>query len=173
MAGTKQRGFWWHVFETSALLAALVGAAYLRLQVLLPAYVPSRSMEPTLRVGDYFLINRLAYKNRIPEPGEIVAFNSLDRKEVWVKRVVAGPGDVVAIHGGTLYRNGRPVSEPYLPQHLRRDFPPVRVPQEHVFVLGDNRDNSDDSRDWGPLHHKFLVGRAFLIYWPRAHAGRL
>jgi len=164
---------WRRALEWSLLVPALAGAIYLRACVLMSGCVVSRSMEPTLHVDDYFLIDRLAYKHRLPAPGDIVAFHTLDRKQVWVKRAVAGPGDTVELRAGVLYRNGRVVREPHIRQRLRLSFPLTQVPQDEVFVLGDNRDNSDDSRNWGPLHHDYMIGRAFFIYWPRARTGRL
>lgn len=167
---SKQRGRF-GVWEIFLLLAGLAGAAYLRLHLVLPAYVSSNSMEPTLRVGDYFLINRLAYRHRLPKPGDIVAFHTLHRAEVWVKRAVAGPGDWIALRRGVLIRNGKRVEEPYVQEHLGLDYGPRLVPPGHVFVLGDNRDTSDDSRNWGPLRQDFLIGKVFLIYWPPERVG--
>ena len=171
MGKERYRSPWWRAFEIAILVAALAGAAYLRLRVLLPAYVTSRSMTPSLLMGDYVLINRLAFRNRLPVPGEIVAFNTLGREQVWVKRAVAGPGDRVEVRRGALYRNGRRVPEPYILDRLHLSSRPVTVPPDHVFVLGDNRDNSDDSRDWGPLKHEYMLGKVFYIYWPRDRFG--
>lgn len=170
MARAKRVGFRRRVIEWVVLLAGVAAAVSLRLYVLLPAYVPSRSMEPTLRVGDFLLIHRLAYRARLPQPGEIIAFNTLDRRQVWVKRVVAGPGDRVELRQGKLLRNGQVVDEPYMQQQLGLSYGPRVVPEGHVFTLGDNRDNSDDSRNWGPLRRDFVVGKVFLVYWP---AGRV
>ncbi|MBI3945929.1 MAG: signal peptidase I [Armatimonadetes bacterium] len=172
MADRKTPSQRWRVWERVLLLAGLAGAACLRLFLVLPAYVSSPSMEPTLRVGDYFLINRTAYRRRPPRPGDIVAFHSLHRAEVWVKRAVAGESDQVALHRGVLLRNGVPVAEPYIRQRLGLSYRPERVPPGHVFVLGDNRDTSDDSRHWGPLRRDFLVGKVLFVYWPPGRIGR-
>lgn len=169
MTKSRYRTTWWRALETAALLGALAGAIHLRVRVVLPAYVGSRSMEPTLQVGDYLLIHRQAYRHHLPNPGDIVALYTLGHEEVWLKRVVAGPGDVVEVRYGTLYRNGQPIQEPYIRDERHDSFPPYRVPRNHVFVLGDNRDDSDDSRSWGPLRRDYIVGRAFLIFWPPEH----
>ncbi|MDH7570226.1 MAG: signal peptidase I [Armatimonadota bacterium] len=159
------------LMEWTLLLTGIAGAILMRVYVVLPAYVPSKSMEPTLRVGDHVFINRFAFRRRLPSPGEVVALNTLDRQEVWVKRVVAGPGDRVGLRRGVLYRNGQPVKETYVLQRMGVNARTVTVPANHVFVLGDNRDNSDDSRDWGPLRRDFLVGKVVFIYWPPGRMG--
>ncbi|NLC55297.1 MAG: signal peptidase I [Armatimonadetes bacterium] len=169
---SRYRTTWWRVLEIAILLSALAGALHLRLRVVLPAYVGSRSMEPTLRVGDYVLINRRAYQHRLPALGDIIALNTLDREEVWLKRVVAGPGDVIELRGGVLYRNGQACHEPYIQEVGHYSFPRYRVPRNHVFVLGDNRDRSEDSRVWGPLRRDYIVGRVFFVYWPCARMRR-
>ena len=84
--------------------------------------------------------------------------------------MVAGPGDRVELRQGKLLRNGQVVDEPYMQQQLGLSYGPRVVPEGHVFTLGDNRDNSDDSRNWGPLRRDFVVGKVFLVYWP---AGRV
>jgi len=181
------------------ILSAVVA---LRLYVFLPMLVISDSMAPTMRRGDICLVYRLAYRRRRPRLGEVIAFYNLDRKEVWGKRVVAGPGDVVQVRAGLLWRNGEPVNEPYVRRdadapagstgHALRardlylsggelpdpeaaaapppDYGPYRVPNGHFFVLGDNRDHSEDSREWGPLHAELMLGQGLCVFWPRRHA---
>ncbi len=201
------RGRAWRWARTLAIAlkwCVLLGAGpaliWLRVYAYLPVRVISGSMRPTLHVGDFGLVSRRAYRHHLPRAGEIVAFHTLDRQQLWTKRVVAGPGDVVQVRDGALWRNGRPVEEPYrmlggsaagdlrardlyledgnLPDPevyggAAREYGPARVPAGRVFVLGDNRDNSDDSRRWGSLSGEYVVGKVVCIYWPRKRARRL
>ena len=172
MSGSGKRGSGSRALKTVVLLAGVAGIVCLRAFWVLPAYVSTRSMEPTLRPGDFFLVNRLAYRSHRPAAGDVVAVYALDREDVWVKRVVAGPGDVVALRAGTLYRNGRPVREPYA-RKSRQAMLRVKVPAGRFFVLGDNRDNSEDSRTWGTLKRDLIIGKVALIYWPSGRTGRV
>lgn len=146
--------------------------------------VPTASMERTVLVGDHLLWLKLPYgptipfthyrlpQLRSPKAGEIVAFRSpLEPDEIYLKRVIAVSGDVVEIHRGTLYINGAPMPEEYA--HVRasrrwswqENIAPQRVPAGSLFVLGDNRDNSEDSRYWGPISVKNVVGEPLFIFW--------
>lgn len=132
-------------------------------------YIPSESMVPTLMVGDRVLVNKFIYRFTEPQRGDIVVFKSVEGGgEDLIKRVVGIPGDRIAVRDGRLYVNGEPRREPY----VNRKFPdhsffgPKRVPPEHVFVMGDNRANSRDSRYFGPVPYENLEGRAFLLFWP-------
>jgi signal peptidase I len=164
-------------------------------------YIPSRSMEPTLDVGDRVVVNRLAYRLGEPAHGQVVVFlrptgpeeASADGPISWVrravaqglggtppgnedliKRVVGLPGDVVEGRGGYLYRNNRRVDEPYLrPGTYTSDFAKVQIKPGHYWVMGDNREDSADSRFFGQIDRSVLVGRAVLTVWPVPHAGGL
>ncbi|MGM9999627.1 MAG: signal peptidase I [Candidatus Bruticola sp.] len=133
-------------------------------------YIPSESMVPTLKVNDYILVNRFIYQMAKPSRGEIIVFHPphVENPEEtdFIKRVVAVENDVVEVAGGVLYLNGLPQDEPFIKEEIESDFPAYRVPKDHVFVMGDNRNNSDDSRYWGPLPLKNVVGKAFVIFWP-------
>ncbi len=141
-------------------------------------YVPSESMVPTLLVGERLLANKFIYRFSEPERGDIVVFEAqtADGGEVYlVKRVLGLPGDEIAVRDGVLFLDGVPQREPY----LNRDSPdegsfgPTTVPPEHVFVMGDNRANSADSRVFGPVPEKNIVGEAFLRFWPPNRLGLL
>ncbi len=140
-------------------------------------YIPSESMLPTLKVNDYILVNRFVYKMALPSRGEIIVFHPPHVKDPantdFIKRVVALENDVVEVADGVLYLNGIPQNEPFIKEPIDADFPAYRVPKGHVFVMGDNRNNSDDSRYWGPLPLENIVGKAFVIFWPVSRMGLL
>jgi signal peptidase I len=164
-------------------------------------FIPSRSMEPTLDVGDRVVVNRLAYRLGDPVHGQVVVFlrpTGADQapaagpiswvrravaqglggtppgSEDLIKRVVGLPGDVLEGRDGHLWRNGRMVEEPYLrPNTFTSEFKKVRIKQDHYWVMGDNREDSADSRVFGQIHRSALVGRAVLTVWPVPHAGGL
>lgn len=146
-----------------------------------PMRVPSPSMSPTLQVHDRVLTNKLAYDFADPHRGDLAVFESVDPKEDdrLVKRVVGLPGDTVEIENGTLLVNGEPPYEPYKKEKYdpekappnTQSFGPATVPKNHVFVMGDNRANSRDSRTFGPVPTKNLVGEISLRFWPSNRLG--
>jgi signal peptidase I len=125
-------------------------------------------MEPTLLTGDRIIVSKFSYYFREPERGDVIVFKyPLDPKRAFVKRVAALGGETVAVRDGRLYVDGVPVVEEYLsPGVSYRDFGPLRVPEGSLFMLGDNRANSDDSRVWGDLDEDLVIGKAVAIYWP-------
>ena len=136
--------------------------------------VEGASMEPTFHTGERVLVNRLAYQTfREPQRGDVVVFHAWHTagEEDYIKRVVGLPGDVVEIHDGAVFINGSRLDEPYLDQSTQSSLGPTVVQEETVFVLGDNRGNSSDSRLFGPLPRDRIVGRAWLRYWPPSVAG--
>ncbi len=151
----------------AAFVIALVVQAFL----IKPFTIHQVSMRPTLEEGDRILINRLAYRFGDEARGDIVVFHSpVHEDEDLVKRIVAIAGDTVSISGGKLYINGEAQGEPYL---LEQDFSgamaEIVVPPGSVFVLGDNRNNSGDSRLFGPIPTSSIIGGAFVVYWPVGH----
>ena len=136
--------------------------------------IPSASMEPTLMVGDRIWAMRMASYSR----GDIIVFRPPDRPgEDYVKRVAGLPGESLRLRGGRLFIGGRRVPEPWAiltpPGGPLRDFGPVKVPADGYFVLGDNRDNSRDSRYFGPVARKAVFGKAYKRYWPLERTGPL
>jgi signal peptidase I len=140
-------------------------------------YVPSGSMAPALQQGDRVLANKLAYRfSSEPAFGDLVVFMDPENPDqVHIKRVVGVPGDTVAIEGGVLRVDGEPRSEPYRQRRVTDDefFGPAEVPEGHVFVMGDNRSDSVDSRSWGPLPREDVTGRVSFRFWPPDRAGSL
>lgn len=171
-----------------ALVVAIILAIIIRAFFVQAFKIPSKSMVPTLLVGDHILVNKLIYGIRIPftearwptiwtpSKGDIVVFiYPQDRTKDFIKRVVATEGDQVEIRNKVVYVNSDKVrddkaihsSPNVIPKGMdpRDYYGPVRVPEDHLFVLGDNRDESHDSRYWGFVPVKDVKGRAFLIYY--------
>jgi signal peptidase I len=139
-------------------------------------WIPSGSMIPTLEIGDRVLVNKFIYRFTEPKRGDIIVFESVDNPdEDLIKRVVGLPGDTVAVRRGHLLLNGERQREPYVNKKLpdRSFYAKTKVPKGHVFVMGDNRGNSADSRVFGPLPKKNIEGEAFLRFWPPHRIGVL
>lgn len=151
------------------ILAAVISATLIRIFILEPFIVPTPSMEPNLRVGDKVIINKMAYKFGTVERGDIVAFHSpLEQKDL-VKRVIAVEGDEITLTSeGEIFISGEKISESYLPanQNIFYINQTVVVGEGEVFVMGDNRNNSFDSRFFGTIAEDDIFGKFVLIYWP-------
>jgi signal peptidase I len=171
--------------------------------VVKPYKIPSESMLPTLAVGQRVLVNRLGNDFSSPHVGEIVVFHppagadgpapvcgvrvagnqicpeptSGEASVNFIKRVVAGPGDTISIQDGHVIRNGKLQKEPFIDPCGAGEscnYPtPITVPAGHWFMMGDNRGMSDDSRFWGPIPRKWIIGGAFATYWPIDRIGLL
>lgn len=160
-------------------LETVIGAALLALFIMTfvarAFTVDGPSMMPTLEHGQRLLVDRLTYRFQPPQRGDIVVFRyPFNPKEHFIKRIIGVPGDEVRIVAGTLYVNGVALHEPYVNgRMLPRNFGPIIVETDTYFVLGDNRNNSEDSRDRrvGLVPRKNLVGRALWRYWPPADIG--
>jgi signal peptidase I len=167
-----------------------------------PYQIPSQSMEPTLDVGQRVLVNRFVYHFEDPSIGDIIVFHPpkgadsgtecgvphsprqacprptpAESSQNFIKRIVAGPGDTVSIREGRPVVNGVVKEEPYIRPcgaggacNLPK---PITVPPDSYFMMGDNRGASDDSRFWGPVPRKWIIGQAFATYWPPDRIGTL
>jgi signal peptidase I len=128
--------------------------------------IDGSSMEPNLHDGEYIIINKLVYQLREPQRGDVVVFQyPHDPSRDFIKRVIGIPGDEVTIERGIVSINGHPIEEPYIAQPGAYSGHWKLGPDE-FFVLGDNRNNSSDSHNWGVLPRDNLIGRAWVIYWP-------
>jgi len=178
----------------SSIAVAVLLALLIRSTVVQAFYIPSGSMEDTLFVGDYLLANKFVYGAPIevplmeeplvrlpalrePQPGDIVIFRSkTERGRDLIKRCVAVGGQTVLVRDKVLYVDGEAFEDPPLSKHTDRmvyprantsrdNFGPYRVPEDHFFMMGDNRDNSNDSRFFGPIHIDLIKGKAMITYW--------
>jgi signal peptidase I len=162
---------------------ALVVALVIRTFLLQAFWIPTASMEPTLQEGDRVLVNKLSYDLHDVNRGDIIVFERPesgsdghpedDIKDL-IKRVVALPGETIEARDGAVYIDGRLLDEPYLPDDMpTNDLPPTEIPEGRVFVMGDNRTNSSDSRVFGPIDQDLIVGRAFIRIYPLGDIGGL
>jgi signal peptidase I len=161
--GTNWKRFVLDILETLILAVVLfVGINMISARVRVDGF----SMRPTLEDGEFVLVSKLSYIWGDVKRGDIVVFHfPLNPEEELIKRVIGLPGDRILVEDGKVYVNNQLVNEPYIAQ------PPLysgrwRVADDHLFVLGDNRNNSNDSKDWGLLPMENVVGKAILIYWP-------
>jgi len=161
------------LIELLCLLVVLATVLVVRQTLYEPVMIPSGSMEPALEKGDRLVVYRRAYVDRVPDRGDIVLFQwPGDPGENMVKRVVGLPGEEVVLAAGHVFVNGRPLKEPYVKTRPIREHPyGAELGPGEVWVLGDNRNHSEDSRDHGPLPLKQITGRAGYIYWPPARRG--
>lgn len=161
------------------ILGALIIALVIKTFLIQAFYIPSRSMEPTLKIGDRVLVNKLSYDVHDIHRGDIVVFErppneGPDEIKDLIKRVVGLPGDTISSADGRVVINGRILEEPYLPAGVTTEnLTTQTVPPDMVFVMGDNRGDSRDSRFFGPISEKLIVGRAFVRVWPLNHMGFL
>ena len=155
---------------------AVAAAIFLNYFVVINSKVPSGSMEPTIETGSRMIGLRLSYILNEPERGDIIIFKYPDDESVYyVKRIIGLPGETVEIKDGFVYIDGQILSEDYLSVTTEGDFGPYDVPEGCYFVLGDNRNNSHDSRYWTNTYvpEENIVGRALFCYWPLDNIGIL
>lgn len=158
------------------LLIALVLAILIRTFAFGPYKIPTGSMIPTFMVGDKIFVDKISYRFNEPERGDIIVFKyPLDQKKDYVKRLVGLPGDNIEIRNGIILINGKAVTEEPFSKHyyynvedweFGRSGITIEVPKDHYFVLGDNSAHSSDSRHWGFVPAKDVIGKAFIIWWP-------
>ncbi len=163
-------------FLVIMLVAFVLVFGFVRPFVVEAFRIPSESMVPTLEVGDRVLANKFIYRFTEPARGDVVLFDSVEEgsEDTLIKRVAGVEGDEIRVQGGTLFVNGEPQDEPYLNQYVpdqSTPYGPETVPKDHVFVLGDNRGNSGDSRVFGPVPVENIKGEGFLVFWPPTHIG--
>ena len=165
-------------FETRYWLRDLILSVLLAFIVIVflyqPVQVEGTSMMPRLENHERIFINKFVYRFRPIERGDVVVFRyPLDPSKSYIKRVIGLPGDVVSIQDGRVLVNGNSLREPYVPAQYRDDqsYAPVHIEPNHYFVLGDHRNSSNDSREWGTVPRRDIYGRAVFVYWPLSEMG--
>ena len=167
------------ILQTVVLAVAIFLVVYLFL--FQPHQVKGDSMFPNMLDGEYLLTDKLSYRLGKPDRGDIVVFAAPPNpSEDYIKRIIGLPGESVLIRDGKVYINGSELRESYLPDSLitsagqsLSEGSEMVLADDEYFVLGDNRPNSSDSRRWGPVKRKKLVGRAWVVYWPPKEAGAI
>ncbi|HHU71618.1 MAG TPA: signal peptidase I [Clostridiales bacterium] len=149
------------------LIIAIVLAKLANRFVLFKVSVPTGSMEDTIMIGDKIYTQKVSYWFKDPERGDIVVFPFPDDEEKdYIKRIIGLPGETIAGIDGLVYIDGEPIDEPYVKEKLKKDFGPYTVPENHYFMMGDNRNDSNDSRYWDNtfLNRDKIMGKALLKY---------
>ncbi len=154
-------------------LVLLAVVILLLLQVVAPRFtVVGSSMEPSLHDGQRLLINKAVYFFREPEAGEVIVFKApKNPRDEYIKRIVASPGNTVEIKMGVVYVNGSPLDEPYIKDQPSYTLQAKKIPENEYFVLGDNRNNSNDSHKGWTVPQQNIVGKAWLVIWPPSQWG--
>ncbi len=184
-AADPQRTGRWIAELVGVVVIAVVIAVLLRTFVVATYSIPSGSMEPTLQIGDRIVVDKLSYHLHGVGPGDIIVFSTPPNENCagppvadLVKRVIGLPGETISLSAGRVYINGHVLPEPWLPAVTRTETTPgpsarpyslhhpYRIPADDVYVLGDNRTQSCDSRDWGPIAKSKIVGKVDLRIWP-------
>lgn len=173
---------WRQLRENLQIVAiALALALFIRAFVAEPRYIPSDSMLPTLEVSDRLVVEKISYHFRPPAVGEIVVFDppqqlqiqGYDKNQAFIKRIVGTPGQIIQVQGGKVYRDNIPIAEDYIAEPPNYQMEAVRVPENYLFVMGDNRNNSNDSHVWGFLPQQNVIGHACFRFWPFSRIGRV
>lgn len=155
----------WIILLVSAFLLSFL----IRVYVIQPYRVEMTSMVSTLQPNDLVLVEKISYRFYEPQRGDIVVFtppnNSTDK---YIKRVIGLPNETISIQNGIVFINDKPLKEPYINSPMQ-DMGEVKVPSDSVFVMGDNRSVSLDSRSFGPIKISSIIGKAIVVYWPLNH----
>ncbi|MGF1482665.1 MAG: signal peptidase I [Cyanophyceae cyanobacterium] len=174
---TEKENPWVELIKTVVMAGAL--ALGIRTFVAEARYIPSGSMEPTLEINDRLIIEKITYRLRNPERGDVVVFSPTEAlqqqnfRDAFIKRVIGLPGEEIEVKGGRVFVNGQALREKYIAEEPEYDYGPVVVPDDQYLVLGDNRNNSYDSHYWGFVPRDNLIGRAAVRFWPPNRLGSI
>jgi signal peptidase I len=167
---------WWQKWgENMIILVLALGLAFLiRTFVAEPRYIPSESMFPTLEIGDRLIVEKLSYHSHPPHRGDIVVFapppqlqeQGYLEEQAFIKRVIGLPGNTIEIKNGHVYVDRELLTETYIAEAPDYAMSPMIVPPDQLFVMGDNRNNSNDSHVWGFLPQSNIIGHACFRFWP-------
>ena len=171
---SQKENFW-------TIAIALILAFGVKAGIAESRFIPSESMVPTLYPGDRIVVEKISYDFHKPEAGDVVVFHPPEQlqavgygaDQAFIKRVIATAGESVAVHDGKVWVNHSALTEPYIQAEPNYTMPEVIVPADHIFVMGDNRNNSNDSHIWGFLPVENVIGKANFRFWPPGTAGQL
>jgi signal peptidase I len=163
------------------LTIALILAFIIRTFIAEPRFIPSDSMFPTLFKSDRLVIEKVSYKLHPPHRGDIIVFEppsqlqtqGYTKDQAFIKRVIGLPGENVTVHEGKVYINEQPLEEKYIAEPPDYEMSSVVVPENNLFVMGDNRNNSNDSHIWGFLPQRNIIGHAIFRFWTWSRIGRV
>ena len=178
----EQQTFWQGLKDNGTTVAiALLISFVIRVFIAEPRYIPSESMFPTLEIGDRLVVEKVSYRFHNVNHGDIVVFQpppQLQRQgftdnQAFIKRAIATAGETIAVQDGVVYRNNQPLKEEYIAQLPNYDLQSMTVPPGSLFVMGDNRNNSNDSHIWGFLPESNVIGHAAFRFWPFSRIGNV
>lgn len=172
-------GFFMEIMETVVFIGSLFIVIYLFIAQ--PNQVKGQSMVPTFDDGNYIFTSKVTYKMRTPNRGDVVVFHSPRNPEIeYIKRIIGLPGDTVLIQNEQVSVNGRVLDEPYIsaattlmPSGYAQEGIPIVVPDGYLWVMGDNRPRSSDSREFGPITYSSVIGQVFYRYFPANRIGKI
>lgn len=159
-----------------SILIAVVLAFFIRYFIVELYMVEGPSMRPTLVNSERLIVNKFIYRFKTPERGDVLVFRyPQDPSRDFIKRVIAIPGDTIELKEGRVFVNGQLLNEPYILEKTRGSYPLATVPEGRIFVMGDNRNNSEDSRfaDVGFVPFDLIKGKAVMVFWPFDHVKTL
>ncbi|VXD23075.1 signal peptidase I [Planktothrix paucivesiculata] len=170
-----EKSLWNQIRENIVILAIALGLSLLiRTFVAEPRFIPSDSMFPTLEIGDRLVIEKVSYYLDSPQSGDIIVFTPPSQlqeigygaDQAFIKRIIGKPGQTIEVKNGRVYIDNEPQFERYIAEEPHYQLPPVKVPENSYFVMGDNRNDSNDSHVWGFLPQENIIGRAVFRFWP-------
>jgi signal peptidase I len=152
------------------IVLALLFSFLIRTYIIQPYRVDMTSMVSTLYPNDLVLVDKLSYRLHQPSRGDVIVFQPpLDTKDKYIKRIIGLPGETIEIKNNTVYINEKPLNEPYINSPMLGDMQLTEIPDGYIFVMGDNRSVSLDSRSFGSVRISSVVGKAVVVYWPLNH----
>jgi signal peptidase I len=181
-SSSPKPNLWTQIKENFGIVfIGLILAILIRVFIAEPRFIPSESMYPTFSVGDRLVVEKVSYNFTQPHDHDIVVFSpppqlqilGYDQDQAFIKRIIAHGGETVAVREGIVYVNEKPLTEDYILDTPNYNLDTVKVPEGYVFVMGDNRNNSNDSHIWGFLPQENIIGRAIFTFWPLEHLGKI
>jgi signal peptidase I len=173
----------WQTIKSNGITIAIALLISLLIRVFIaePRYIPSESMFPTLEIGDRLVVEKVSYRFDEVHRGDIVVFQpppqlqmrGYEANQAFIKRAIGLPKDTVEVKNGVVYVNNQPLTENYIAQPPQYNLMPVIVPEGALFVMGDNRNNSNDSHVWGFLPQNNILGHAVFRFWPPSRIGKV